>query len=109
MIRFLKHIYLKYLLPIYTNYLMRINKYVLVTILFAIIILVVGDGNLYNRKKYNDKIRSLEKEIRHYEKEIEVNSQKLRDFRTDKEGLERFAREEYHMKKPNEDLYIIKK
>ena len=27
---------------------------------------------------------------------------------TDKEGLERFAREEYFMKKPNEDVYIIK-
>ncbi|MCD8193901.1 MAG: septum formation initiator family protein [Tannerellaceae bacterium] len=100
---------IQYLKNFYTRYLARVNKYVLVTIVFAIIILVVGDGNLYNRKKYDDKIRSLEREIRHYEKEIEVNSQKLRDLRTDKEGLERFAREEYHMKKPDEDLYIIKK
>ena len=54
------------------------------------------------------KIRSLEKEIKHYQKEIEVNSKKLNDLHTDKEGLERFAREEYFMKKPNEDVYIIK-
>ncbi|MCS2919424.1 septum formation initiator family protein [Parabacteroides merdae] len=41
-------------------------------------------------------------------KEIEINSKKLNDLHTDKEGLERFAREEYFMKKPNEDVYIIK-
>ena len=33
---------------------------------------------------------------------------KLEDLHTDKEGLERFAREEYFMKRPNEDVYIIK-
>ena len=47
--------------------------------------------------------------IKHYQKEIEINSKKLNDLHTDKEGLERFAREEYFMKKPNEDVYIIKK
>ena len=60
------------------------------------------------RYTYDEKIRSLEKEIKHYQKEIEINSKKLNDLHTDKEGLERFAREEYFMKKPNEDVYIIK-
>ena len=37
-----------------------------------------------------------------------VNSKKLNDLHTDKEGLERFAREEYFMKRSNEDVFIIK-
>ena len=47
-------------------------------------------------------------QIKHYQKEIEINSKKLNDLHTDKEGLERFAREEYFMKRSNEDVFIIK-
>ena len=92
----------------YNKYLSRINAYWLVTIVFFALTFVMGDSSLYKRYTYYEKIRSLEKEIKHYQKEIEINSKKLNDLHTDKEGLERFAREEYFMKKPNEDVYIIK-
>ena len=92
----------------YNKYLSRINAYWLVTIVFFALTFVMGDSSLYKRYTYDEKIRSLEKEIKHYQKEIEINSKKLNDLQTDKEGLERFAREEYFMKKPNEDVYIIK-
>ena len=92
----------------YNTYLSRINAYWLVTIVFFALTFVMGDSSLYKRYTYDEKIRSLEKEIKHYQKEIEINSKKLNDLHTDKEGLERFAREEYFMKKPNEDVYIIK-
>ena len=83
----------------YNKYLSRINAYWLVTIVFFALTFVMGDSSLYKRYTYDEKIRSLE---------IEINSKKLNDLHTDKEGLERFAREEYFMKKPNEDVYIIK-
>ena len=92
----------------YNKYLSRINAYWLVTIVFFALTFVMGDSSLYKRYTYDEKIRSLEKEIKHYQKEIEINSKKLNDLHTDKEVLERFAREEYFMKKPNEDVYIIK-
>ena len=92
----------------YNKYLSRINAYWLVTIVFFALTFVMGDSSLYKRYTYDEKTRSLEKEIKHYQKEIEINSKKLSDLHTDKEGLERFAREEYFMKKPNEDVYIIK-
>ena len=92
----------------YNKYLSRINAYWLVTIVFFALTFVMGDSSLYKRYTYDEKIRSQEKEIKHYQKEIEINSKKLNDLHTDKEGLERFVREEYFMKKPNEDVYIIK-
>lgn len=92
----------------YNKYLAKINAYWLVIIVFLILTLTLGDSSLYKRYTYDQKIRSLEKEIKHYQKEIEINSKKLNDLHTDKEGLERFAREEYFMKKPNEDVFIIK-
>ena len=92
----------------YNKYLSKINAYWLVTIVFFALTFVMGDSSLYKRYTYDEKIRSLEKEIKHYQNEIEANSKKLNDLHTDKEGLERFAREEYLMKRSNEDVYIIK-
>ena len=85
----------------YNKYLSRINAYWLVTIVFFALTFIMGDSSLYKRYTYDEKIRSLEKEIKHYQKEIEINSKKLNDLHTDKEGLERFAREEYFM------MYIL--
>ncbi|MDO4755135.1 MAG: septum formation initiator family protein [Parabacteroides sp.] len=92
----------------YNNYISKINSYWLVTIIFLILTFTMGDSSLYKRYTYDEKIRSLENEIEYYKNEIEVNSKKLNDLQTDREGLERFAREEYFMKSPNEDIFIIK-
>ena len=92
----------------YVKYLSWINIYWLVTIAFLIVTFTLGDSSLYKRYTYDEKIRSLEREIKHYEEEIEANTKKLDDLHTDKEGLERFAREEYFMKRANEDIFIIK-
>lgn len=90
----------------YNKYLSRINAYWLVTIVFFALTFAMGDSSLYKRYTYDEKIRSLEKEIKHYQKEIEINSKKLNDLHTDKEGLERFAREEYFMKNRTR-MYIL--
>lgn len=85
----------------------RFNTYVVVVVFFLFITFVVGDSNLYKRYTYDEKIRRLEREIRHYKKEIETDRKKLDDIRTNREGLERYAREEFYMKRANEDVFII--
>ena len=95
------------LVDFYKKHLAGINKYWLVTILFLTVTFLIGDSNVYNRYKYNDKIRFLESEINRYKKEIEDNKKKIQELQTDREGLERFAREEYLMKKEDEDIFII--
>ncbi|RKW65137.1 MAG: septum formation initiator family protein [Tannerella sp.] len=85
----------------------RVNTYVVVVAFFLFITFVVGDSNLYKRYTYDEKIRRLEREIRHYKKEIETDRKKLDDIRTNREGLERYAREEFYMKRANEDVFII--
>ena len=95
------------LIKIYDQYLSKLNKYWLVIIVFLIITFTVGDSNLYRRHTYDEKIRQLENEIEEYRKEIEENRKKLEDLHTSQERLERFAREEYFMKKPDEDIFII--
>ena len=92
---------------IYTQHLSKLNKYWIVIIIFLLITFTLGDSNLYKRYQYDEKIRVLEQEIKYYQKEIEMNRKKLDDLTTDKERLERFVREEYYMKNPDEDVFII--
>jgi cell division protein FtsB len=92
----------------YDKYLSKLNAYWVVVIVFIVLICTVEDSNLYKRYTYDEQIRSLEKEIDQYQDEISLNRKKLQDLRTNKEGLERFAREEYFMKKPDEEIFIIK-
>jgi cell division protein FtsB len=92
----------------FIKYILKINPYVFVLLIFAGVMFFATDTNLYMRFKYDEKIRELNKEIKEYRKEIDENTKKLNSIRKDKEGLEKFAREEYYMKKENEDVYIIK-
>lgn len=56
---------------------------------------------------YDQQIHGLKKEIQHYQGVIEEKQNKLNELQSNKKNLEKFAREQYLMKKDNEDIYII--
>ena len=98
---------MSWLIDFYKKHIATISKYWLVAIPFFAVTLFVGDSNVFNRSKYDKRILFLEKEIDRYTKELEATRKKNQELQFDKEGLERFAREEYLMKKENEDIYIV--
>lgn len=85
-----------------------LNKYLLLLIGFGVFIIFFDDNNLINRWQTQRKIRELQKEYDYYQNEIKVNKEKIKRLQTDIEYLERFARENYHMKAKDEDIFIIK-
>lgn len=52
-------------------------------------------------------LRKLKNDREYYINKIEEESRKLRELKTDNNNLEKFAREQYRMKRPDEDLYIV--
>ncbi|MDR0371526.1 MAG: septum formation initiator family protein [Prevotellaceae bacterium] len=84
------------------------NKYLLVLIVFGILITFFDKYSLIRRFKTGQNIKSLEKELRHYQNEIEVNKAKIEELQSSDENLEKFARETYLMKKENEEVFIVK-
>lgn len=92
---------------LYEKYKGRINKYYLAIAIFAVLTFFIGDSTLYIRYSYDKKINELEKEIARYKKEKEENEAKLNALHSDNESLERFAREQFYMTKPNEELFLI--
>lgn len=85
----------------------KVNKYWLTVIIFAIVTFFVGDSTIMHRVSYDRQINQLEKEIEQITQEKEKNLEKLRALESNNETLERFAREEYYMTKPNEEVFII--
>ncbi len=85
----------------------KVNKYYLTLGIFAVFTFFIGDSTLYQRYLYDKKISDLNAEIRKYQKEIDENKTKLKSLRMDNESLERFAREQFLMTEPDEELYII--
>jgi len=83
------------------------NKYLLTIIIFLIWILLFDSNNLIARYKELRELHKLKIDREYYSKRIEADRQKLHELKTDNNNLEKFAREQYLMKKPDEDLYII--
>jgi len=84
-----------------------LNKYWVVFIVFAFIFIFSENYSLIKRFKTDSNIKQLEKEISFYNAEIEKNKEKMRELQSNDENLEKFAREQYLMKKENEDIFIV--
>jgi cell division protein FtsB len=92
------------------NKLMKIllNKYLIVFVTFAVFITFFDNHNLIHRWQRDRKIKEMQKEVRFYQNEIKTDKEKENELQSNKENLEKFAREHYYMKKQNEDIFIIK-
>ena len=70
---------------------------------------LIDSNGFVNRFKLSGKLNNLKEEKIFYLEEINKISKEKNQFETDEELFEKFAREEYLMKKKSEDIfYIIK-
>lgn len=67
-----------------------------------------NDIDLFFIMKSKRELRAMEAEIAYLEKENSLVQEALHDINTNAETLEKFARETYFMKRPNEDIYIVR-
>ena len=83
------------------------NKYVLTLLVFLVWIILLDPNNLISRVREIKTRNRLEREKEYYMGRIEEDRRKLNELRTSNENLEKYAREQYRMKRPDEDLFII--
>ena len=82
------------------------NIFILILAVFAVWMLFFDANSWLIHHELNTEIEDLENEKDYYKKEIIKDNKDLKKLSTD-EGLEKFAREEYYMKRDNEEIYII--
>ena len=82
------------------------NIFIIIFAIFAIWMLFFDANSLIIHNELNGDINDLEDEKEFYLKEIKKDNKELKKL-SDDEGLEKFAREEYYMKREKEEIFII--
>lgn len=84
------------------------NKYLITLVVFVVYILFFDQNSLIKRAQAARDISDLKKEIQYYRSAIMTDKAKIDALNSSLENLETFAREEYLMKRADEEIFIIK-
>ena len=83
------------------------NRYFLSTAMLIFVLLLIDDTTFYKLYKMKQELHSLELENIKKQKEIIQIEEKTKQLTTNKFALEKFARENYLMKKNDEVIYVF--
>jgi cell division protein FtsB len=83
------------------------NKFILTALIFFLWLLLFDQNNLSERRKSAAEYAQLLKEKEYYLQKISEDRKRITELKTNTDNLEKFAREQYLMKKDNEDIFII--
>jgi len=82
------------------------NKYVLILLVFLVWMFFFDENSYLIHREFDKEIDELESTILFYKTKIDADKETIEKLK-DSLQLERFAREQYLMKRENEDIYII--
>jgi cell division protein DivIC len=83
------------------------NKFYIASALFILWVSFFDDDNLVERFQNLREISQLKKDKEYYIQKISEDSERLKELKTNNENLEKYAREQFLMKKDNEDIFVI--
>ncbi|MCW3125039.1 MAG: septum formation initiator [Bacteroidetes bacterium] len=83
------------------------NVFFLTGISFAVWMLFFDENNLMVQYNRRHELASLKKKSNYYKHEIEKVDTRFDELTTNTESQEKFARENYMMKKDSEDVFVI--
>jgi len=83
------------------------NKYLLTTAGFIIWMLFFDRNDVFIQRQRGNELRALEQNKIYLTKEIAAERTFSEDLKKDPAAIEKFAREQYKMKRDGEDLFLI--
>lgn len=82
------------------------NKYILLLIFFAIWMFFLDSNSWFVHNELDQEVNKLEDNKEYYQNEIAKDKAIIKQLK-DSVELEKFARQKYYMKRPNEEIFII--
>ncbi|MEZ4796723.1 MAG: septum formation initiator family protein [Flavobacteriaceae bacterium] len=82
------------------------NVFLLIFIVFSVWMLFFDSNSWFIHHELNKDIEKLEEEKEYYQNEIKKDNKEIKKLKTE-DGLEKFGRETYNMKKEGEEIYLI--
>ncbi len=84
------------------------NKYVIATLVFAALILFLDEYNLMVTGRVAREVNDLHAEEQALREAIVADSVNNATLRGNMDAIEHYGRENYYMKRPDEDIFVIK-
>jgi len=84
-----------------------LNKYVLTICLFLVWMVFFDKTSFLVINELNGEINKYEEQLEYYKTEYEKNDTFYKKLMNNKSEKEKYARENYFMKKPNEEIFIL--
>jgi cell division protein FtsB len=82
------------------------NKYVWVLLFFSTWMIFLDNYSYFDHRILDKQINELEDNKKYYQDEIKKDQENIKKLNNPEE-IEKYARENYYMKKDSEDIYII--
>lgn len=83
------------------------NKYILAVLVFVVWISFFDRNDLLTQSDRKKELLKLETNQKYYEEQIASTKKELQELEHDPAVLERFARENFYLKRPEEQVFII--
>jgi len=83
------------------------NKYIMAIITFIMMMLFFDDNNIFLQLDRKRQLNDLLKSKAFYEAEIANTQQTLKDLQSSPASVEKYARENFLMKRDNEDIFVV--
>jgi cell division protein FtsB len=84
------------------------NKYLLTALGFLVWMLFFDERDLITTHiKQPEELKKLRQSEKYYQDEIGSTRKELEGLKSRPADIEKYAREKYHMKRDNEDLYLV--
>ena len=83
-------------------------KYIVATVLFLIVILFIDSNNLLVTHRLGKQVNALHAEERDLCEAIEADSIAAASLCDNPDAIEHYGRENYYMKRPNEDIFVVR-
>ncbi len=83
------------------------NKYIVAFAVFTFVMLFFDQNNIFIQIDRKAQLNALQEKKKFYEDEIAKTQMELANLQNNPAAIEKYARENFYMKKPNEDLFIV--
>jgi len=83
------------------------NRFAIATLIFLGYLIFLDQYNFHAQYRLMSELNYLEDERDFYKNELSKDSMTYHTLFHNKENIEKFARERFMMKKPNEDIFLI--
>lgn len=83
------------------------NKYIFATTVFVVWMFIFDRNSIWSQYKLQTTLEELKQKNLYFQEEVKKDTEARRELSTDDRSIEKFAREQYMMKKKDEVVFVF--